>query len=48
MPKYYFCDSLPKVFEIGTWFYNELEGIAYLNNTSPVVFTIDDITYTTE
>ena len=48
MPKYYFFDSLPKVFEIGTWFYNELSNAVYLNNSSPVVFTIDDITYTTE
>ena len=48
MSKYYFFNSLAKVFEIGSWFYNELGDVAYLNNSSPVVFTIDDITYTTE
>ena len=48
MSKYYFFNSLAKVFEIGSWFYNELGDVAYLNNSSPVVFTIDDITYTAE
>ena len=48
MSKYYFFNSLAKVFEIGSWFYNELGDVAYLNNSSPVVFTIDDITYTIE
>ena len=46
MSKYYFFNSLTKVFRIGAWFYNELGDVAYLNNVSPVVFTIDNVTYT--
>lgn len=48
MSKYYFFNSLTKVFRIGAWFYNELGDVAYLNNVSPVVFTIDNVTYTAE
>lgn len=48
MSKYYFFNSLAKVFEIGAWFYNELGDVAYLNNVSPLVFTVDSVTYTVE
>ena len=48
MPKYYFFNSLTKVFKIGSWFYNELGDVAYLNNSSPIVFTVDNVTYTAE
>ena len=48
MSKYYFFNSLAKVFEIGSWFYNELGDTAYLNNVSPIVFTVDIVTYTAE
>lgn len=47
MSEYYFFNEVKKVQEIDKWFKNNLNGIALLEHTAPVTFTIDNVTYAT-
>ena len=46
MSEYYFFNEIKKVRDIEQWFKRTFNGIVYLEHTTPVTFTIDNVTYT--